>query len=131
MQIVAYYNSTTNTLKAYLSTQPFSLRFFITEKQRGRQLDTKVCSSESVRLFLLCSVHISVLVNCQVTNQKTGFTKGLKPGMESGWPFIRFQQCLHNYYMLGTTTKLSTLFQVLGLWLHLKARYILLRLGSN
>ena len=26
----------------------------------------------------------------------------------------------HNYYMLGTTTKLSMPFQVLGLWLHLK-----------
>ena len=37
---------------------------------------------------------------------------------ESGWPSSDSSwQC---YYMLGTTTKLSMPFQVLGLWLHLK-----------
>ena len=37
---------------------------------------------------------------------------------ESGWPSSDSSwQC---YYMLATTTKLSMLFQVLGLWLHLK-----------
>ena len=50
-----------------------------------------------------------------IENQEIRFTKGLKSGMESGKPFIRFQLV---YYMLGTTTRLSMLLQVLGLWLH-------------
>ena len=37
-------------------------------------------------------------------------------------PFIRFQLA---YDMLGTTTKLSMLFQVVGLWLHLKEIFFL------
>ena len=36
----------------------------------------------------------------------------------------------HNYYVLGTTTKLSILFQVLGLWLPLE-RNVILRLRFN
>ena len=44
-------------------------------------------------------------------DQEIGFTKRSKSGMESGWPHIRFQLA---YYTLGTDTKLSILFQVLG-----------------
>ena len=40
-----------------------------------------------------------------------------KLGPESGWSSSNSSwQC---YYTLGTTSKLSILFQVLGLWLHL------------
>ena len=46
---------------------------------------------------------------------------------ESGWPSSDSSwQC---YYMLGTTTKLSMLFQVLGLQLHLKEIFFFLGLG--
>ena len=37
---------------------------------------------------------------------------------ESGWPLS--DSSWQRYYMLGTTTKLSMLYQVLGLYLHLK-----------
>ena len=42
---------------------------------------------------------------------------------ESGWPSSDSSwQCC---YMLGTTTKMSMSFQVLGLWLHLKEMFFL------
>ena len=44
-------------------------------------------------------------------DQEIDFTKGSKSGTESGWPHIGFQLA---YYILGTDTKLSILFQVLG-----------------
>ena len=50
-----------------------------------------------------------------IKSQEIGFSKGSKSGMECG--------CLFQlgFYLLGTTTtcKLSMLFKVLGLWLHL------------
>ena len=58
------YNFTTNTLKAYLSTQASSLSSFmiskthkIGQKPRGRQLNAKVCVSKSAIFLILCSDH--------------------------------------------------------------------------
>ena len=64
------------------------------------------------------------LVSCNVIKiQDIGFkTFGMElrtvvgPSSDSSW---------QRYYMLGTTTKLSMLFQVLGLWLHLKEIFFL------
>ena len=60
-----------------------------------------------------------------IKNQEIGFTKGSKFRMECGWLFQLA------FYLLGTTTtcKLSMLFQVLGLWLHLKDTETVLFLG--
>ena len=78
-----------------------------------------------------------MVVSGHVKNsQEISFTKG---GTESGWPFIRFKLAsyvAHSYlqaYMFGTTTKLSMLFQVLGLWLHgcTLERILFLELGST
>ena len=56
------YNSTTNTLKAYLSAHSSSLSAFmisktriVAQKPRGRQLNAKVCSSKSA-IFLILSL---------------------------------------------------------------------------
>ena len=61
------YNFTTNTLKAYLSTQASSLSAFViskthivAQKLRGKQLNAKVCGGKStVFRILLCSDHWS------------------------------------------------------------------------
>ena len=60
------YNFSTNTLKAYLSTQPSSLSAFMiskthtgAQKPHGRQLNTKVCGSKSAIFCLLCSTTIT------------------------------------------------------------------------
>ena len=60
------YNVTTNTLNAYLSIQPSSLRAFmiskthtVSQKQRERQLNTRVCGSKSAIFLILCSDHLS------------------------------------------------------------------------
>ena len=62
--------------------------------------------------FYALSVQLSVLVSHHVieNSQEIGFTKGSKSGTESGYPFIGFQLV---YYMLGTTSRLSMLLQVL------------------
>ena len=56
------YNFTTNTLKAYLSAQSFSLSAFMisnnhisAQQSRGRQLNAKVCSSEKAIFLILLS----------------------------------------------------------------------------
>ena len=56
------YNFTTSTLKAYLSTQSSSLSAFMiskthitAQKLRGRQLNAKVCCSESAIFLILLS----------------------------------------------------------------------------
>ena len=48
--------------------------------------------------------------------------KGLKIWYGECLAFIRFQLV---YYMLGTTTRLSVLLQVLGIWLHLRETFFL------
>ena len=57
-----WYNFTTNTLKAYLGARPSSLSAFMISKTHivaqtpcGRQLNAKVCSSESV-IFPILSI---------------------------------------------------------------------------
>ena len=59
------YNFTTNTLKAYLSAQASSLSAFviskthvIAQKPRGRQLNGKVCGSESAIFLILSSLRL-------------------------------------------------------------------------
>ena len=53
--------------------------------------------------------------------QEIGFKK-FSTELWRGWPPADFSwQCC---YMLGTTNKLSVLFQVLGLWLHLKEIFL-------
>ena len=63
-----------------------------------------------------------------IKNQGFGFTRA----RNLVWIIagsIRFQLA---YYTLGTTTKLSMLFHVLGLWLHLNLKYTYsLGLGLN
>ena len=54
--------------------------------------------------------------------QENGF-KTFGTELQRGWPPADFSwQC---YYMVGTTTKLSVLFQVLGLWVHMKEIFFL------
>ena len=55
------YNFTTNTLKAYLSAQASSLSAIVIskthisgQKPRGKQLNAKVCGSESAIFVILC-----------------------------------------------------------------------------
>ena len=58
-----------------------------------------------------------------IENSGDRFKKVSYGAPESGWPSSDSSwQC---YYMLGTTTKLSMPFQVLGLWLHLKEIFFL------
>ena len=69
--------------------------------------------------YVFCAAAAQLSCDRQL-NQEIGFTKF---GTESGWPSseeILAGYIAHNYYMPGTTTKLSMPFQVLVLWLHLK-----------
>ena len=61
------------------------------------------------------------MVSCHVIeNQEIGFKKfGTEPRRVVGLHQILDGNVTHNYYLLGTTTNLSMLFQALGLWLHL------------
>ena len=61
-------------LKGYLGTQPPSLRAFMirntpiyAQKPLGRQLNTRVCGSESAHSFL----HFRSIKNCLSTSTKT------------------------------------------------------------
>ena len=63
------YNFTTNTLKAYLSTQASSLRAFVIskthisgQKPRGRQLNKKVCGSKSA-IFVILSFFVQTTLS--------------------------------------------------------------------
>ena len=63
------YKSTTNMLKAYLSTQPSPLSAFmisttcgVAQKPRGKQFNKKVCSSESTINFLLFCLFYSTTI---------------------------------------------------------------------
>ena len=67
------------------------------------------------------------LVSCHVIEvQEVGF-KEFGTELRRGWPPADSSwQC---YYMLGTTTKLSVLFQVLGLYCYTDLKEIFLGLG--
>ena len=67
------------------------------------------------------------MVSCHVIeNQEIGFKKfGTEPRRVVGLHQILDGNVTHNYYLLGTTTNLSMLFQALGLWLHLTEVFFL------
>ena len=67
-----------------------------------------------------------MMISCQCgsAGQSSGdwFEKVLYGAPESGWPSLDSNwQC---YYILGSTTKLSMPFQILGLYLYLKAIFL-------
>ena len=78
--------------------------------------------------FYVLSGQFSVLVSCHmIKTQEIGFTKALKSGMKGGWPFIGFQLAMFTVLHIIIiclepllNCRKSMLFQVLGLWLHLK-----------
>ena len=86
------------------------------------KLHYKILSNTSQ---LLCSVGtFSVLVSRPVIeNHEIGFTKGEIWYGEYWWSALHRIPC--SWYMLGTTTRLSMLLQVLGLWLHLRETFFL------
>ena len=70
--------------------------------------------SKAWLVFMPCQLEFSVLVSCHVIkNQEMGFTKAKSLGLALHQ--ILVGNVTYNYYMFGTTTKLSMLFQVLGL----------------
>ena len=71
------YNFTTNTLKAYLSAQAFSLSAFVIskthisgQKPHGRQLNRKVCGSKSAIFVILLSFFVQTTLSNN-NNSKT------------------------------------------------------------
>ena len=74
------YNFTTNTLKAYLSTQASSLSAFVIskthisgQKPRGRQLNAKVCGSKSA-IFHLLSFFVQTTCQTTITRKRLKYS---------------------------------------------------------
>ena len=78
------YNFTTNTLKAYLSAKVSSLTAFVIskthisgQKPRGRQLNSKVCDSESTIFRILLSFLLRPLCSTTISRKRFKYSSSL------------------------------------------------------